>query len=152
MANPVQMLAPLFDKIMKFFETELHDLNNVDYKNFNRIDVAQLFINSDLHFTMSSTATIEAASLGCVSFTFCPTLLPGNHYENMFRELRGKGLVIQCDLECEAIKKKLDEHLSYMRDDDSNFKFLIKKTFPTAANFMKSLIEKTKSPLNVKAR
>ena len=102
-AHPVQLARGDWKQTKSFLKDSFGNLRHVDEDNFNNADITDILLASDLHITMTSGTTTEAAMLGVPSIGLCPNLRSGGSMEDAFEYARSKQLLTVCDLSYNSI-------------------------------------------------
>ncbi|ENQ3286661.1 hypothetical protein VCSRO184_2666 [Vibrio cholerae] len=88
--HPVQLVRPWYFKHRDFIHYLSKRYNNVECDYASSVPLKKLLCDVDLHISMSSSCTGEAADYMVPSLLLCPTLQYGGVNYGLFRELNEK--------------------------------------------------------------
>ncbi|MCG9579476.1 hypothetical protein L1D14_25035 [Vibrio tubiashii] len=115
--HPIQMIRPWYKRHRQLIQQLSDTYENVEFEYASSSPLSIMLKKVDLHITMSSCCTGEAAELGVPTLLLCPTLEQGGVNYGLFRELKSDNsqLIEYGNLEYDSIEKWVSEtdRLSY---------------------------------------
>ncbi|MGC9460078.1 hypothetical protein ACP45E_09745 [Vibrio genomosp. F10 str. 9ZD137] len=115
--HPIQMIRPWYKRHRQLIQQLSDTYENVDFEYASSSPLSIMLKKVDLHITMSSCCTGEAAELGVPTLLLCPTLEQGGVNYGLFRELQSDNsqLIEYGELQYDFIEKWVSEtdRLSY---------------------------------------
>ena len=143
--HPVQLMSNKCSSIFTFLEKEFSDLEHVTFTKYNDCDIIKLLFQSNIHMTMFSSATVEAALVNCPTIALCPSVSKkgGDSVQTRYRELIDYGLVTHVPLQKSCITVEINRVLNGFGpyDDDRSSSIMNKERADPASYFIKKYLD-----------